>query len=189
MARRALLTEGERELIADPDEDDRRYVAVSRVRRKITEELPRDVEVLRNHHTDLLEELRAVVCIDDAPAEISESVETAPTSPAAGNEDDGPPREEPPDDDAPAPPDLDLPAPEREAVHAAYEYLQDQGVSQAKNFREDVYPDHKAGYVDGKAPARAWWKNLIQRNLREFPDVEPPQKEGGHKWYYTGDET
>lgn len=64
MARRALLTDREQELIEAGDEadDDLRYQAISRIRRKIQEELPEDVEVLRENHPDLYEELREVVC-------------------------------------------------------------------------------------------------------------------------------
>jgi hypothetical protein len=64
MARRALLTDRERELIEAGEEadDDLRYQAVSRVRRKIEDELPTDVELLREHHPDLFEELRQTVC-------------------------------------------------------------------------------------------------------------------------------
>jgi hypothetical protein len=59
---RALLTETEREQIAGEHGRDRRYQATSRVRARIDEELPRDLEVLREHHPELLEELRAAVC-------------------------------------------------------------------------------------------------------------------------------
>jgi hypothetical protein len=70
MARRALLTEGEREALLNPETKDNPYVAVSRVRKKIQQELPHDVEVLREHSEkhdgDLLEELRSVVCQEPA---------------------------------------------------------------------------------------------------------------------------
>lgn len=62
--RRALLTNRERELIADESEEDPRYVAISRVRNKIQDELPEDVELLREHHPGLFEELRDAVCKD-----------------------------------------------------------------------------------------------------------------------------
>ena len=64
MARRALLTDRERELIEGGDnvDEDLRYQAISRVRRKIDDELTTDVEVLRENHPDLYEELREVVC-------------------------------------------------------------------------------------------------------------------------------
>lgn len=64
MARRALLTDRERELIegGEDADDDLRYQSVSRVRRKITEELTTDVELLREHHPDLYDELREAVC-------------------------------------------------------------------------------------------------------------------------------
>jgi hypothetical protein len=64
MARRALLTDRERELIEGESEsdDDLRYQAISRVRRKIEDEMTTDVEILREHHPDLYEELRESVC-------------------------------------------------------------------------------------------------------------------------------
>jgi len=64
MARRALLTDRERELIEGGDnvDEDLRYQAISRVRRKIDDELTTDVEVLRENHPNLYEELREVVC-------------------------------------------------------------------------------------------------------------------------------
>lgn len=59
---RALLTETEREQIAGEHGDDRKYQATSRVRRRIEDELTRDIEVLVEHHPDLLAEVRGVVC-------------------------------------------------------------------------------------------------------------------------------
>ena len=66
--RRALLTDRERELIGAEDEDDQRYVVISRVRNKIQDELPKDVELLKQHHPGLYEELRDVVCEGDDDA-------------------------------------------------------------------------------------------------------------------------
>ena len=59
---RALITETEREQIAGEHGDRRQYEAVSRVRARIDDELVIDVKVLEQHHPDLLEELRDVVC-------------------------------------------------------------------------------------------------------------------------------
>lgn len=61
---RALLTETERERIRDGADVDRqrRYEAVSRVRRRIQEEMRTDVDVLKENHPQLYEELRAAVC-------------------------------------------------------------------------------------------------------------------------------
>jgi hypothetical protein len=58
---RALITEGEHEYIAGKHGDDRRYEAISRVRRRIREELPSDVRLLGKHHPALLDELRETV--------------------------------------------------------------------------------------------------------------------------------
>lgn len=64
--RRALLTDRERELIADVDvdRDEYRYQAISRTRRKIHEELTQDIEILRENHPTLFSELQEVVCSD-----------------------------------------------------------------------------------------------------------------------------
>lgn len=62
---RALLTDTEREQISGEHGDERRYQAVSRVRRRIEEELTTDVELLRENHPDLYQELRDVVCNEE----------------------------------------------------------------------------------------------------------------------------
>lgn len=68
MARtRALMSMTDRQHISrasDPS-DTQRYQAISRVRGRIQDELPQDVELLQEHHPELLEELRAVVCQED----------------------------------------------------------------------------------------------------------------------------
>ena len=67
---RALLTEKERERIADGTKDEqRRYEAVSRARRRIHEELPDDLELLEEHHPTLYDELVSVVCGDGTDSE------------------------------------------------------------------------------------------------------------------------
>lgn len=60
---RALLTDRERELIAGEKgrDESARYQAVSRVRKKIEEELPKDIEVLREHRPQLLADFLNVV--------------------------------------------------------------------------------------------------------------------------------
>lgn len=66
MARtRALLTETERRQIAGEETEQRKYEATSRVRRRIQEELVKDMEILEEHHPGLLEELREAVCEED----------------------------------------------------------------------------------------------------------------------------
>jgi hypothetical protein len=63
---RALLTDRERELIANAVEVEpsRRYQTVSHVRRRIKDNLTDDIAVLREHHPELFTELREVVCDD-----------------------------------------------------------------------------------------------------------------------------
>lgn len=61
---RALLTDTERNRLSGEEdvEKQRLYESKSRVKRRITEQLPEDVEILAEHHPDLLDELREVVC-------------------------------------------------------------------------------------------------------------------------------
>ena len=64
---RALMTETDREHITGESEpsDRQKDQSVYRVRERIREELPRDIEVLAEHRPDVLEELRDVVCEAD----------------------------------------------------------------------------------------------------------------------------
>lgn len=69
MARtRALMTETERQYVAGETDvsDSKRYQAISRIRDRF-EALEADVETLEEHHADLLEEIREIVC-EDGPA-------------------------------------------------------------------------------------------------------------------------
>ena len=78
--RRALLTDSERDLLtADELEDEnRRYQAVSRIRNKIEDELPRDIQILEENHEQLLAELRDVACPDQGQSdELREAVRDA----------------------------------------------------------------------------------------------------------------
>lgn len=59
---RALLTGTDREYITGAEGDEKRYQSASRIRRRVQEELPRDIEILKEHHPELLAELREVVC-------------------------------------------------------------------------------------------------------------------------------
>jgi hypothetical protein len=56
------MTETERELIASEESEQRRYEAVSRVRSRVRDELTKDIELLEEHHPELFEEVRDVVC-------------------------------------------------------------------------------------------------------------------------------
>ena len=56
MPRHALLSDTERAIIAAGNEE-QRTVTVSRVRDKINEDLPKDIEFLREHHPDLYDSL------------------------------------------------------------------------------------------------------------------------------------
>ena len=61
---RGLITDTEAARISGEEdvEAQKRYQAISRVRRRINERVPEDLELLAEHHPDLLDELREVVC-------------------------------------------------------------------------------------------------------------------------------
>ena len=61
---RALMTQTERDRIAGVEdvEDIKRYQAITRVRRRIEDELTEDIRILEENHEGLLDELREVVC-------------------------------------------------------------------------------------------------------------------------------
>jgi hypothetical protein len=60
---RAIMTTTDRERITGETDvsDEKQYQAIHRVRSRI-EELETDVEILAEHHPELLEELQEVVC-------------------------------------------------------------------------------------------------------------------------------
>lgn len=66
------MTKTDRQYISyekDPGpSENKRYQAISRVRDRF-DELEKDVEVLEEHHPDLLEELRDVVCVNNSSDE------------------------------------------------------------------------------------------------------------------------
>lgn len=61
---RALTTDRDRQHLARAGDvgDSEHYQAVSRVRRRIRENMDEDVELLHEHHPDLFGELRDIVC-------------------------------------------------------------------------------------------------------------------------------
>jgi hypothetical protein len=66
----------------------------------------------------------------------------------------------------------------RDAIRAAYEYLQEHGQARASEFSADVYPRHDASYDD----AEAWW-TMVRDRLKQLPGVVGPTW-GGETWCY-----
>ena len=62
---RTFTTETEQEYLRGEQGDQRMYEARSRVKRRIREELARDVELFEGDHPEPLEELRKVGCGDE----------------------------------------------------------------------------------------------------------------------------
>lgn len=201
MARRALLTEGEREALTDPESRDNPYVAVSRVRKKIQEELPRDVEILREHDSDLFDELREVVCevenSEDIAAECLPDEERGRRSESANTL--TVPEESDVED---ALVDVEFPTTKDredciEAVRATYEFLQEQGSASMSEIVVSVMPEYSVGY-DAEADVErindpdernrsTWWRNVVKPGLNALPDVESPPR-GASEWRFTDDE-
>jgi len=62
---RALVTESEWEQITSDIDDSRRDEAIAQVRKRITEELTREMAMFAEHHPNLLEEVLRTVCDDE----------------------------------------------------------------------------------------------------------------------------
>lgn len=82
--------------------------------------------------------------------------------------------------------DIDLPGTgktleaRRDALLAAYEYLQEHPEAKKSDFLQDVFPENPAEYET----AEGWW-NAIQPALAQLPGVDPPE-ERGHIWHFLG---
>lgn len=74
----------------------------------------------------------------------------------------------------------------REAVGGVLEYIQEHGEATPAGLKENVYPDHEAGYTAGEDPARSWWKNCVYPALREIADrddrLEKADQTGRWSW-------
>lgn len=84
---RALLTETDRKYITGDEGDEKRYQSASRIRRRIQDELPKDVNILEKHHPDLLAELRNVVCDPTATFTARDEQKTVSYGPRSDFED------------------------------------------------------------------------------------------------------
>lgn len=193
MGRRALLTESEREAIQNPESKDNPYVAVSRIRTKIEDELPEDVEILRENRPDLLEELQEVVCAD-----VDQESHSSPQSDDVQEREPTTPREpEGPSDRERAEKrlhELDLTGSGTnyelrvEAALRMYDHLQDNpGERIDKGELKDLLEGTDVGY----ASFESFWGNWIKKNesqgrpsntLSELPNVEMR----GDDYVYTG---
>lgn len=78
----------------------------------------------------------------------------------------------------------------REAFTAVVEYLRQRGSATPQDFKENVFPDHKAMYTDAEEPDRSWWKNAMYPALRELAertDVIERADTAGNWTYREGD--
>jgi len=205
--RRALLTDRERELLKDEDAENQRYVAISRVRTKIKEELTEDLEILQQHHPDLYDELLKVVCEDaQQPAVPSEDPSRRNAAPSPG-----PRPDEVSDTDSAEERDLEARMEEelatldikgrgaetkevrREAIRHAWEELRDRGeatTQEISNTAFDEYADHpRFGYSASENHYRSYtfWDSCARDVMKELPGVvAPPQR--GNTWRFDDDD-
>lgn len=192
---RAIMTDTERERIAGLEdvEEIKRYQAISRVRRRIQEELTFDVEILEEHEPELYQELVDAVCPDRSD-ERGESA--ARRDQGDRRERDHPPQgDEPPADRdgshdrasaAAELAEIDLPGSgrtegrRRETVLDMWEYLRNRGSAEKADLLALVDVD-EVEY----ASTDSFWSNVVKtrRALQQLPGVEPPA-EGGRTWRY-----
>lgn len=75
------------------------------------------------------------------------------------------------------------------ALRATVDYLREHGRATPQEFKNDVYPDHSAMYVDGKDPARSWWKNCIYKGMSAVAEQSECVQAAGAdgKWCWVGE--
>lgn len=198
---RALLTGTERDRIAERDDagKSKKYQAVTRVRNRIQDELPKDVAVLREHHPGLFEELRDAVCGPDETDDIAATGSS--DTPETAHEPREQPEEQPPGSPRISRPGVgdsqdladavreyleanDLPpktAHGRNLVIDVFRLLRREGAMKTGDIQDTVHPDYAEHWSDG----RTMW-NAVDRYLEDVPGIE---KAGYGEWGYAGDST
>lgn len=75
----------------------------------------------------------------------------------------------------------------REALHAAVDYLREQGTATPTDFKNDVYPAHEGDYGGGGS----WWKNCIYKGLRAVAEqtAEIEKADYSGEWRYVDGDT
>jgi hypothetical protein len=176
---RALLTEREREALADDESGSYRYKTRSYLRNRL-DRLERDAELLAEREPELFERLQSAV--QNASTE-GESAPTAPadTSPTPAARDAGASTQPATDGvsvsavvdtvaEATLPGSGEKLEARREALHAAVEYLREHGTATPSDFQADVYPDHTGRYTEGDDPPYSWWTNCVYEGLHELAE-------------------
>lgn len=186
--RRALLTDREREIVANEADvsDSYRYQTISRIRSRL-ERLDGDLDAL-GKHGDLLDELREVVCSDIAQSDAkTASVRRSSTSDPKGENPEDHPPEQPPvteRDRARLEDELagsgDLLERRVDAMVAMYDVLREKGEAEKDDLLEAVDVD-ATGYQDETSV----WSNMVKGcdTLRALPGVKTPGP-GRTVWRY-----
>lgn len=76
------------------------------------------------------------------------------------------------------------------AIHAARDYLKNEGPASMREIVSNVMPDHPLGYdvpdlEPGDRYRGAWWRRVVRPGLNALSTVRKPPP-GGNKWRYTG---
>lgn len=199
--RRALLTDREREIIADEADvtDSYRYQTISRVRSRFGR-LDGDLRALEEHG-DLLEELRDVVC-EDVQEPAGGPEEPPQDDPVAVLDEEGFVETDTAGEDVEAfLDDVEFPTSKNReecvaVVRAAYEHLKEHRTATKKEFVQEVMTEHPLGYdveaalekiESSKRYRGGWWRSVVAPGLEALPDVEKPSG-GASEWEYTGEE-
>ena len=193
---RAILTETEREQIAGEHGDKRRYEATSRARARIRDELAVDIEILREHNPDLLDEIREVVCADavDPNAGDRDTSETGENRPeidpildegngsdAVDNDDEPVEAVEDATDPIAAVVDrvadgwddtADRLADRKAAARAVLQYARDHGSVSKQEAKDEIEPEYS---VDGQNP-RTWYRKNIRPVLKEAAQYDQSER-------------
>jgi len=181
------MTDTDREYISGEGDatDTQRYQAVSRVRSRINEELAKDVRLLERHHSDLLDELREVVCDDgqERPAAMPSAVEP-----------ESEPEAEPAVDVQQLVAGFDLgsfgeeEAARREAVVAAVSLLKENGGAPTSRLKETAWEAYNAEARPDMAVSgevSLWGNIVLNKGLKRLDVVEDATKherQGGYVW-------
>jgi len=206
------MTETERERIAGREdvEDIKRYQAISRVRRRIEDELTLDIAILEQHHEGLLDELRDTICPDEEDSKGDDIAEFDSSDPKTDDDlepsetwEDTVTEEQDVDDllvessSAAGGVDEETRSQLREELAGSgdlldarvgevlkmYDHLREHG-SAEKDDLLDVVNVETAGY----ASRNSVWSNMVKGKdtLRTLPGVQKPAS-GRTEWTYTGE--
>jgi hypothetical protein len=170
---RALLTEREREALADDESGSYRYKTRTYLRNRL-DRLERDAELLREHEPDLYERLQAAVSVEDPPPKGSPSQEEEPLqAPTHGSRDDDLMEtvDQVAESESWSDSDPRLKARKRAAL-AVLQYARDHGGVSQQEAKEKIYPEYP---VENQSK-RTWYRKNIRPVLKQAAEYDEGAK-------------